>query len=55
MRDMEERESFLTEVWQKLENKKHQFKLEELFELRGIKYISIPPPPPVLGAAVVRL
>ena len=33
MRDMEERESFLTEVWQKLENKKHQFKLEELFEL----------------------
>ena len=33
-RDMIERESdisFLTEVWQKQENKKHQSKLEELF------------------------
>ena len=40
--DMHEREtdlSFLTEVWQKKENKKHQFKLEELLELSGIKYI----------------
>ena len=46
-RDMEERESdlsFITEVWQKLENKKHQFKLEELLEMRGIKYISTPRP-----------
>ena len=45
--DMQERESdisFLTEVWQKKENKKHQFKLEEMFELSGIKYISIPRP-----------
>ena len=45
--DMQERESdisFLTEVWQKKENKKHQFKLEEMFELSGIKYISTPRP-----------
>ena len=45
--DMQERESdisFLTEVWQKKENKKHQFKLEEMFELSNIKYISTPRP-----------
>ena len=45
--DMEERESdltFLTEVWEKLENKKHQFRLEELLELKGIQYISTPRP-----------
>ena len=44
---MEERAcnlSFLTEVWQQLENKKHKNKLEELLELRGIKYISTPRP-----------
>ena len=45
--DMNERESdltFLTEVWEKLENKKHQFRLEELLELKGIQYISTPRP-----------
>ena len=45
--DMEERESdisFLTEVWEKLENRKHQFKLEELLEIKGIQYISTPRP-----------
>ena len=45
--DMKERESnlnFLTEVWEKKEKKKHQSKLEELFELHGIKYISTPRP-----------
>ena len=36
--------SFLTEVWEKKENKKHQFKLEELLERGGIKYISTPRP-----------
>ena len=36
--------SFVTEVWEKLENKRHQFKLEELFEIQGIKYISTPRP-----------
>ena len=45
--DMEERQcdlSFVTEVWQQLENKKHMFQLEELLEMRGIKYISTPRP-----------
>ena len=36
--------SFLTEIWEKKENKKHQFRLEEMFELGGIKYISTPRP-----------
>ena len=43
--DVHERESdliFLTEVWEKLENKKHQFRLEEMLEMSGIKYISTP-------------
>ena len=45
--DMEERMcslSFLSEIWQKAENKKHKYKIEELFELRGMKYISTPRP-----------
>ena len=45
--DMSERESdisFLTEVWEKQENRKHQLRLEEMFELKGIKYISTPRP-----------
>ena len=44
---MNERESdlmFLTEVWEKRENKKHQDKLEEMFQISGIKYISTPRP-----------
>ena len=35
---------FLTEVWKKKENKKHQFKLEEMLEMKGVKYISTPCP-----------
>ena len=45
--DMKERAvdiSFLTEVWQQAENKKHQFKLEELLEMEGVQYISTPRP-----------
>ena len=45
--DMDDRNcslSFLTEVWEKSENKKHQSKLEEMFELKGLKYISTPRP-----------
>ena len=41
--DMENRNcslSFLTELWEKSENKKHQFKVEELLEMKGLKYIS---------------
>ena len=36
--------SFLVEIWQKSESRKHQYKIEELLELRGIKYISTPRP-----------
>ena len=35
---------FLTEVWQKVENRKHQLKIEEMLEIHGIKYISTPRP-----------
>ena len=45
--DMTERKTdigFLTEVWEKKENKKHQFKLEEMLEMKGVKYISTPRP-----------
>ena len=44
---MQERETdicFLSEVWEKKENKKHQFKLEEMLEMSGVKYISTPRP-----------
>ena len=34
--------SFLTEIWQKSENKKHEYKIEELLELKGLKCISSP-------------
>ena len=36
--------SFLVEIWQKSESKKHLFKIEELLEIRGIRYISTPRP-----------
>ena len=36
--------SFITEVWEKAENKKHQNKIEELLELKGYQYISTPRP-----------
>ena len=50
--------SFLTEVWEKKENRKHQLKLEEMFEMNGIKYISTPRPGTQRGggaAIAVRL
>ena len=45
--DFEERSvglSFLTEIWEKAANKKHQNKLREVFEMKGILYISTPRP-----------
>ena len=36
--------SFLSEVWEKKENLKHQSKIEELLEMKGISYISTPRP-----------
>jgi hypothetical protein len=59
--DMHERAvdiAFLTEVWEKSENKKHQFRLEELLEIEGVNYISTPRPGPKRGggsAIAVRL
>ena len=43
--DMHERKTdvkFISEIWEKFEKKKHQQKIEELFELKGIKYGSNP-------------
>ena len=37
------------EVWEKSENKKHQFKLEELLQLKGIQYISTPRPGAIIA------
>ena len=34
--------SFLSEIWEKSSNKKHQSKLQEMFEMKGILYISTP-------------
>ena len=34
--------SFLSEIWEVSENKRHQYKIEELYELKGFKYISTP-------------
>ena len=34
--------SFVSEVWEKQENKSHQLKIEELLEISGLKYISTP-------------
>ena len=36
--------SFLSEIWEQSENKRHQYKIEELYELKGYKYISTPRP-----------
>ena len=45
--DMHMRETdimFLTEVWEKLESKKHRKAIETMLELKGLKYISTPRP-----------
>ena len=44
--------SFLTEIWEKSTNKKHQKKLEEMFEMKGILYISTPRPGVKRGGGV---
>ena len=36
--------SFLSEVWEKSECKKHKSKIEEMLEMKGISYISTPRP-----------
>ena len=45
--DMVERSGaicFLNEVWEKMENKKHKKRIEEMFEMKSISYISTPRP-----------
>ena len=34
--------ALLTEVWEKANSKKHQHKIEELYEMKGLRYISTP-------------
>ena len=36
--------SILSEIWEKKENSKHQFRIEKLLEMKGISYISTPRP-----------
>ena len=53
--DFEERSvglGVLTEVWEKSTNQEHQDKLEELFEMKGILYISTPRPGRKRGGGV---
>ena len=56
--DIIERESdliFLTEIWEKEDDKKHQHRIEELLELDGIKYISTPRPGKRGGGAALAV
>ena len=53
--DMEDRDigvALLTEIWEKIENKRHQRKIEELYEMRGLKYFSTPRPGKKRGGGV---
>ena len=34
--------AFHSEVWEKKQKKKHQYKIQELFEIKGIGYVSTP-------------
>ena len=43
---------FLTEIWQKLESKRHNYKIEEMLEMKGIHYISTPRPGSRRGGGV---
>ena len=56
--DIIERESdliFLTEIWEKEDDTKHQHRIEELLELDGIKYISTPRPGKRGGGAALAV
>ena len=45
--------SFLSEVWEKKENPKHQSCIEEMLEIKGISYISTPRPGPDVEVALL--
>ena len=45
--------AFLCEIWQKSENKNHQFEIENMMETEGLKYISTVRPTGWGGAAII--
>ena len=44
---------FFSEIWQKLENKNHQFQIEKMLETEGLQYISTARPRGWGGAAII--
>ena len=54
--DIIEREidlGFLVEIWEKSEKRNHQFQIEKLLEMNGLKYISTARPGGWGGAALI--
>ena len=52
--DILEREidcAFLTEIWQQMANKEHQYEIEKMLEMSGLAYISCPRPPNAKGVS----
>ena len=45
--------SFFSEVWQKLDNKDHNYEIEKMLEIEGLRYISTPRPRGWGGAAII--
>ena len=45
--------SFFPEIWEKAENKLHQFEIEKMFEMHGLKYLSSPRPSGWGGVAII--
>ena len=42
---------FLSEIWEQKQNIEHQFEIEKMLELSGLKYISTPRPPNKRGVS----
>ena len=47
--------AFHSEVWEKKEKKQHQYKLEELFEIDNIMYLSTPRPKQRGGGSAITI
>ena len=45
--------AFCCEIWEKKENKLHQFEIVNMLEMEGLKYISTPRPTGWGGAAII--
>ena len=45
--------AFLVEIWEKAESKKHQFEIEKMLEMSGLKYLSTARPGGWGGAALI--